>query len=221
MNCWQRRSNAAPALIMVAWALAAGSLQCSSSAPEAFNEEQWRSFNEAQTFYRNQKFDQAAALLEALYKERPDSVEAAVLLARCRFYTRQFDQAEKALQTFLNRDADNPYALMWLGKTLAAQDARQSEAAAIFRRILQRDPENYVAHYYLGRCLESQNELRPALAAYQSALGADYQLSRIHLHMGRLFERMNMPERSSEHYRMVRALNINARDVAAASDEGG
>ncbi len=186
------------------------------SDDRVLNEDQLKRFNDAQTLYRNRKFDDARESLEKLLDERPGSVEVVALLARVRFFTREFDAAEELLRDYLDDDEHNPYALMWLGKTIAVNPERQAEAAEIFKQIVQRDPENYLARYYLGRTLEAQNQLKPALLEYQTALAMEYQVSKVHLHMGRLFDRLEMGDRARTHFQRVQALGVNAADIEAA-----
>lgn len=187
---------------------------CSESGAE-LNEPEFQILQQAQERYRAQDFDRASASLEKLVTDRPRALEAVVLLARCHFFRRDFERSEAVLRAYLELDPENPYALMWLGKTLAAQDSRLEEATEIFRGIVRRDPENYSAHYYLGRCLESKNQIRPALLAYQNALAGETQISRIHRHAGELFKKLNIPERSEAHFRRAQALDSSATQLSA------
>ncbi len=188
---------------------------CGDSGP--LDEGQLKRFTEAQTLYRNKKFDESLARLRQLREERPDSLEAASLEARILFFTRQFADSERVLNEILAEDPLNPHALMWLGKTIAVDNERQAEAAEHFRAIIERDPENYMARYYLGRCLEAQNKIRPALLEYQAALAMEYQISKIHLHMGRLLTGINMEGRAAKHFARVRALGVSPNDMELAA----
>ncbi|MCR9145511.1 MAG: tetratricopeptide repeat protein [bacterium] len=188
---------------------------CSDSGP--LNETQLKRFTEAQTLYRNKKFDEALSRLRQLREERPDALEAASLEARILFFTKKFEESEQVLKEVLDRDPENPHALMWLGKTIAVDAERQAEAAEHFRAIVERDPENYMARYYLGRCLEAQNKIRPALLEYQAALAMEYQISKIHLHMGRLLSGINMEDRAKKHFARVRALGVSPGDMQLAA----
>ena len=100
---------------------------------------------------------------------------------------------------------------------MAVNPERQAEAADYFRAIVNRDPENYMARYYLGRCLEAQNKIRPALLEYQAALAMEYQISKIHLHMGRLLTGINMQDRAREHFDRVRVLGVSRNDMELAA----
>ncbi len=203
--------------VLLVTTLAGGSACSGERAP--LDETQLKQFTEAQTLYRNKKFDDALARLKKLREARPDYLEAASLEARILFFTKRFDESEAVLNEVLADDPHNPHALMWLGKTIAVNPERQPEAAEHFRAIITRDPENYMARYYLGRCLEAQNKIRPALLEYQAALAMEYQVSKIHLHMGRLLSGIQMQDRAQKHFDRVRALGVSANDVDFANRE--
>ncbi|MEQ9367279.1 MAG: tetratricopeptide repeat protein [Leptospirales bacterium] len=200
---------------VIATVLLATATACGEEGP--LNEAQLKRFTEAQTLYRNKKFDEALTRLRQLREERPDALEAASLEARILFFTKQFVDSERVLKEVLDRDPNNPHALMWLGKTIAVDSERQAEAADHFRAIIERDPENYMARYYLGRCLEAQNQIRPALLEYQAALAMEYQISKIHLHMGRLLTGINMGDRAEKHFARVRVLGVSTGDIELAA----
>lgn len=171
-----------------------------------FTKEELIQFQQAQTLYRNQKFDDAKDILTKLIAQKPNNIEAGVLRAKIHFFTREYDKAEALLRNYRDNDDDNPYVLMWLGKTVAVQEKRNAEAIEIFRTIVQRDPENYLARYYLGRCLERDKKLKPALEQYYNALALEYELTRIHQHLGKLLTEMKMTNRAEHHLARVEML---------------
>ncbi|MBL8018243.1 MAG: tetratricopeptide repeat protein [Leptospirales bacterium] len=207
-NDVRRVAISAAALAVISWA--------GCSRDRTLTKDELAEFDQAQTLYQNKKFEEAAGKLEALRAKRKDSIEVGVALAKIKFFTRSFADCEKILREVLKEESENPYALLWLGKTVAVDPQRQAEAADIFRSIIRRDPENYMAYYYLGRCLEAQNDVKSALIQYQTALTLSYHLSKIHLHMGRLFTRMKLHNRAEEHLAQVKSLGVNPNDVNLA-----
>ncbi len=177
------------------------------SKEDGFSKEELVEFQKAQAMYRGQKFDDAKDILNKLIAQKPDNIEAGVLRAKIHFFTREYDQAEALLRKYADRDDDNPYVLMWLGKTVAVQEKRNAEAIEIFKTIVERDPENYLARYYLGRCLERDQKLKPALEQYYNALALEYELSKIHQHLGTLLTEMKMTDRAQHHISRVQMLN--------------
>ncbi|MBI3396694.1 MAG: tetratricopeptide repeat protein [Spirochaetia bacterium] len=180
-----------------------------------FNEEELKRFEAAQGLFRDHKFEDASAAAKALWESRPGNVEAGVLYAKSRFYVRDFPGAESILRTSLKKDESNPYLLMWLGRTLLAQGGRCAEASQIFQSILKRDPENYMAHYHMGICLEEDRKLKLALGSYTQALAVEYEVSKVHVHMARMFSALGMHDRAEKHAARVRTLAVNESDVAA------
>lgn len=164
---------------------------------------------EATALYRDRKFDDAEQKVSAVLKNRPQNIEAGVLLAKIKLYTRRSKEAERILRETLSRNEDNQYALMWLGRVLLLQPNRDEEAVTIFKRLLALNPENYMAHYYLGRCLERRNQYKPALLEYRRALAMEYQLARVHSHMADLFADLKLEDRSREHRRKLHFLGLN------------
>ncbi|MCE9598107.1 MAG: tetratricopeptide repeat protein [Spirochaetia bacterium] len=182
----------------------------------SLSKEDLAEFEQAQTLYQNRKFDEATTRLEGLRSKRKGSIEVGVALAKVKFFTRNFADCEKILREVLEEDNGSPYVKLWLGKTIAVDPKRQAEAAEIFRSIIRSDPENYMAYYYLGRCLEAQDDVKSALIQYETALTLGFHLSKIHLHMGRLFTRMKLHSRAEQHLSQVKTLNVNPNDVTLA-----
>tara|TARA_Y100001937_G_scaffold23369_2_gene33333 strand:- start:27405 stop:27665 length:261 start_codon:yes stop_codon:yes gene_type:complete len=73
-----------------------------------------------------------------------------------------------------------------------------------------------VAHYYLARCLEQTGEYGRAIVHYQHALGAEYHLSKAHLHLGTLLKAHKLEGRAAKHFRRVEQLSINKEDARKA-----
>ena len=130
---------------------------------------------------------------------------------------KDFSGAESVLREFLGHEPAHPYALMWLGRTVSAQEGRAAEASAIYRKVLATDPDNHFAHYYLGRSLEAEGKLKDAIAEYERSLAAEYQISKVHLHMARLFKELDMKDRADRHKNRVKALGVSQGDVEAVS----
>jgi len=184
---------------------------CSNSRTE-LSEEEHLQFGRASRLYSERKFDEASQLLLPLVSRKPDSVEPAVLLARVQFFTREFEKSESTLRALI-KNRKSPYAQLWLGRVVASNPERTEEAAAIFRTVIIDDPENHAAHYYLGRCLENQGKMQEALLSYQRALAVEYQLSKIHLHLGAVFESLQMKDRATSHFKRVKQLNVYPDDI--------
>lgn len=191
-------------------------ISCANRTPDAAQVEQ---LERAQSLYREKRFEEARVALTPLAETH--MLEAEVLLGRLQFFTRQFAESESTLRSAASHSDESPYAMLWLGRVIASDEKRLAEAAEIFRGMLRRDPENHAAHYYLGRCLEGQGHVQQALLEFERARAAEYQLSKLHLHMGELFGRLSMPDRANRHFKRVRDLGVYPDDVEKASESRG
>lgn len=174
-------------------------------------------FEKAQALYQNRKLPEALEAADRFHQRFPEFGEAAVLSARIRFFMKDFSGAEIVLKDYLKHEPDHPYALMWLGRTVSAQEGRAAEASAVYRKVLAADPDNHFAHYYLGRSLEAEGKLKDAIAEYERSLAAEYQISKVHLHMARLFKELDMHDRADRHKNRVKALRVSQNDIEAVS----
>ncbi|MBE7438193.1 MAG: tetratricopeptide repeat protein [Spirochaetales bacterium] len=175
------------------------------------SEEELAIFREAQEQLAELKFDSA---LDGLGRIKARTVETVGMRARIHFHTRQYREAERVLREGLDEWPENPYLMLWLGRIIFLEDGRNDEAIEIFRIIVQNDPGNFIGRYYLGRCFERDKKMDLALNQYYNALGVEYEVSRIHVHLADLFSDLQMQERSDLHARKVAALNVNAADIA-------
>ncbi|MBI3395478.1 MAG: tetratricopeptide repeat protein [Spirochaetia bacterium] len=183
-----------------------------------FSEADLKRFEEAQALYRNRKFEEADKIAGELRSKKPANVEAGVLHAKIKLYTRDFKGAEEILKEVRKKNDSSPYVLLWLGRVIMVDPKRQEEACAIMREVLQNDPENFNAHYLMGRCLENQKKMKAALLEYQTALGMEYQVSKVHSHMARLFSDLSMNDRAKKHADRVKALGIDPVDIASLDE---
>ena len=163
--------------LMIALLLSAG---CSKTQPSG---EDRTSYARAHTLYLGKKFEKSRDILEKLCEKYPDWLEAHVLFARAHYQEKSFKKAENKLKNYLETHGENPFALLWLGKTLMLQEGKLQEAVNVFRQIIKNDPENSRAYYHLGICLELQNKKRSARLAWKRAAAAEITLGKTYLRL--------------------------------------
>lgn len=168
--------------------------------------------------YNDRNFQQAERLAAEILEDHPSWDQPRMLRAKVLFFTRRFGPAEKDLRTIIDQDANHPYANLWLAKVLATNPERLGEAIEILGGIVRRNPDDLVAHYYLARCLEQNGDLQKAILHYQQSLGAEYHLSKAHLHLGTLLQAHRLEDRAEEHFRRVERLGVNKEDAQRARD---
>jgi predicted Zn-dependent protease len=74
-----------------------------SDRPAALSKEQLELFHQAQTLFREQKFDDALDRLKIVRRERENHLEIEILLAKVYFFTRDFQNAENVLREYLKK----------------------------------------------------------------------------------------------------------------------
>lgn len=111
------------------------------------------------------------AKLEALYASNP---EGRVFTHLAEAYRRagELDRARDILERGLQRHPDYPSAHVVLGRVLADQ-GRDDEAAAAFRRVLDLDPENLIARRSLAEAARAAGRDEDALTHYRALLAND------------------------------------------------
>jgi Flp pilus assembly protein TadD len=80
------------------------------------------------------------------------------------------------------------------------------EAAASFHRALEFQPDNAKTYYYLGDALNQVGDLGGARAALERALQVNPGDPKACHLMGRVLDRLNLPEQAQEMYRRCRDL---------------
>jgi Flp pilus assembly protein TadD len=78
------------------------------------------------------------------------------------------------------------------------------EAAVSFHRALEFQPDNGKTYYYLADALNQQGDLPGARAALERALQVSPEDPKAYHLMGRVLDRMNLPEQAQEMYRRGR-----------------
>ena len=140
----------------------AGLLVLAPFAPRAGAEE---TPDYARAFHRGD-YAGAKALAVDRLKDRPDDVEARLLLGRAEAAMGRFDAAYAEFRRALRLAEDDPDVLYYVGMT-AGVLAQQE-----FGRLLAEAPESARAHQLRGESHEARGESREAEAEYEAALEA-------------------------------------------------
>ena len=119
----------------------------------------------ALTLARLEKTDQAIAVLENLLEEHPEATFARLSLAR--FYLQQGSEqrARKTYRAILDRNPDQPQALVEYGRLLEQDDPRA--ARQLYEEALSRQPGAALVRRQLAQLHLEQQRLRPALEQFQ------------------------------------------------------
>ncbi len=173
-------------------------------------------YGKALVLYNNRNFKESEQIASDLLDDYEDWSAPRLLRAKIYFFTRRFAAAEKDLREVIARDVHHPYANLWLAKVVATDETRTKEATELLKELTERNPDDVVAHYYLARCYEKSGDYSQAIVHYQHAVGAEYHLSKAHLHLGTLLKAHELDRRAQKHFRKVELLNINKEDARKA-----
>ena len=124
------------------------------------------------------KPEQARAILERLWKLRPDDVSVAINLGGAYILTKQFKQAIPVLEAVIEREPGN--AMVWinlgaayLGNPVLATGQDQDKAIAAFERALECDPSAPSVAYNLGLIYRDRDDRDHAIFWFTRALQAN------------------------------------------------
>lgn len=123
-------------------------------------------------------YDEAIALLEALYEENPDHVEYALNLGGAYILQRRYEAAQQILEQAAQQAPDN--ANIWvnlaaarLGPLEESSEAQQRDAIEAYEQALAANPETPNVHYMLGLIYRSRKDNMRAVAHFTKALEQD------------------------------------------------
>ena len=100
-------------------------------------------------------------------------------------------------------------AMEQAGKLLSVHE--NGRVAQLMEQALLQDPGNPMGHLYLGMALERTGQLERAVAVYQDAIQRGISTDLIFARLGRLYLRLQQPEKAME--AMTRASQINPTDL--------
>lgn len=160
-------------------------------------------------------------------------IQRALAAAREARRGNRADEAASLLQDLIDRIGDHPVALNMFGLTRLAQ-ARQDEAAALFRRAIAADPKSPELWMNLARAWRDQGHDEAERQALEGALAIDQRHFMALVRLAELFERAGDRARAAERWSGVLALAAlmderppaleamldHAQEIVAAEREG-
>jgi tetratricopeptide (TPR) repeat protein len=113
-------------------------------------------------------YDEAAAHLEVVARERPGDPEVTARLARCYNMLSRGEEARRLLDDALAAHPDNGPCLRTRGQ-FALADRQRADAEALLRRAAAVLPEDYQTQFLLFQALQAQGKLDEAKTQLQRA----------------------------------------------------
>ncbi|HUR44288.1 MAG TPA: tetratricopeptide repeat protein [Candidatus Saccharimonadales bacterium] len=125
--------------------------------------------DQANAFLMRQRFKEAEAVLNQLFKASPDDPEGLLLLGRLRFQQRQCGDSEAALRRYLQLQPVSVNGQLQLSLSLLCQE-RWADAVAQLQGVLNLKPDFGQAYYNLGYALSRLGKSDEAIKNYRQAL---------------------------------------------------
>jgi predicted O-linked N-acetylglucosamine transferase (SPINDLY family) len=176
----------------------------------------------ARALLRRGDFPAAAAALDALCRERPDSGEAHFLRGACCHALGRLDAALLAFDRAVEIDTANLQAAQ-AAVAVLSQLGRTDEALTRCARLVARAPADPQLRFNHGLVHEHRGDLEAALASYDAALSLDERyrpalLNRgvVLTRLGRLAEAYANNRRAAELYPAVADSHFNLAEICLA-----
>jgi tetratricopeptide (TPR) repeat protein len=167
-------------------------------------------FASAQPLLQQQKFGEAAALLEEARQAIPASAQIELALGVSYYGLRRFDDAADAfLRTIaLAPTIDQPY--VFLGKILDQIPSRQAAATERFAQYEANHPDSPTGYLLHARGLDAQSvEPEKARALLEKSLALDNSNPIAHFELGNLLDRSQLFEAAAAEFARAAALDPN------------
>jgi tetratricopeptide (TPR) repeat protein len=157
--------------------------------------------------YRQGAFADARDTFRAALAFRPDDAELLFHLARCSDRMGLAEEAERQYRECLERDGDHGEGRHAL-TVLLVKRGRRGEAVKMAEDWLRASPDRAGPYALDGYLRAEQGDLISARARFQQALDRDPLDARANVELGRVFEKLDRPDRALLLYE--RSLEVNA-----------
>ncbi len=152
---------------------------------------------QAQRFFVEREYGQAAQLCEKILKQRPDDVGSITLLANAHVKMNQAKKAIAVVRDGLARVPQNMELKVWLGGLLADSDASE-QTLDLLNEVLHLQPRRSDVWIFLGIAHFRRGEFGKALGAYEQALALEPGSASAHNNLGTLYLAMFLRRKNQD-----------------------
>lgn len=142
---------------------------------------------------RSSRFDEAAAVTDALLRRNPENPAALLLRAELLDSNGQASEALEMLRKLVDATGPNGPAALRLARILVKL-GRSPEALPVLEKVLAAAPENALARLALARAHQDAGRGQEAEEAFRRALLADNALNEARFRLAQLLTRTGRPE---------------------------
>lgn len=164
----------------------------------------------ARILFANLELNEAVAYLEKTLPHLEDSEDSQALYARLLMESKEYQRAEEAFQTLVNRDASNADARFALA-LLQIEQGNLMDAKANLEALQKHFPNNNNIDFYLAYLLESMGEDALAIEHYRSvSSGSNYFIAQLQAAL--LLAKADKMEDAMAQLKSIRASEQSERD---------
>ena len=154
------------------------------------------------------KFRESEKLTQALVRENPDNVNAALLLARIAIMAKCFEDARVILERITQTKPR--FVAAWHDLATVLKELHHyEEAVSILENAVSIEPNNALTHYYHGAALAMAARPEDAVDAYRTAVTLDPKIPGAHIGLGHVLKTVGDQEGGIEAYRQAIELRPN------------
>lgn len=157
-------------------------------------------FDKALAMIKEEKYDEALALLDKLLSVDPKDFVALTELGTVKFKQGRFGEAEKPYQQALEANPSYIVALMNLGK-LRMAEKKYDDAIEVFGRAVAAHPRSADANHFLGEAYLQIKKGSKAVGYLNEALRLDpVGQAELHLRLAALYNGAGMKDKAAAEY---------------------
>lgn len=138
---------------------------------------------------RQQKYGEAAEVLQKLLESDPKEEDALELLGMARFFGQDLEAARETFEQLIQLNPTHTKACVNLGAVLNRL-GEYKKAVEVLRRTLQRDRKCAEGYYNMGIAQRGLNLNTMAISAYKEAIKLKPTLIEAHLNLGNIYAEM-------------------------------
>lgn len=140
---------------------------------------------QAISLYRQGDYDTAISALSDIVASNESEVFAIYYLALSYYKTKALDESHEAFEKLLFTDKTYHVAYLYLSK-IALEKNESSKALMNANEYIKQNPHSHEGLHLKGLILESQNKLKDALLAFESAIKINKDVSQYHVDIAKL-----------------------------------
>jgi len=167
---------------------------------------------EAMVDFENERFAEAAPVLEQVVRLEPNTPTAYLQLGRSYIALKDFQRAISPLQTLVEKKPDEAFARYELGCALV-KTGRWDEEAPQFEAAASQMKTSVMMHFYLALVYDRTSRNDEAMTAFQDALKLDPNHFPANLFMGRMLARQQKAAIALPYLRKAVKLRPDAIDA--------